>query len=77
MDAENLCMHLIPCLSHLVNDSDLPVSFKSCFLQSNFLGESHTCYKDPLFGGEHRKEEVQRLDLAFDFDFTQRRNVGS
>lgn len=26
MDADSLCNHLIPCLNHLVNDSDLPVS---------------------------------------------------
>ena len=26
MDAENICLHLVPCLSHLVNDSELAVS---------------------------------------------------
>lgn len=26
MEPENICMHLLPCLTHLVNDSDLPVS---------------------------------------------------
>lgn len=25
IDAENICLHLVPCLKHLVNDSELPV----------------------------------------------------
>ena len=65
MEPDNICMHLLPCLTHLVNDSDLPVDQK--LTHFNFVGQSRTCDQGAIFGRSDRQKEIQRSNPSYNF----------